>query len=106
MSSQHNALYQSQATLHSEHVAKYLVTLCRHFARKVPATWDETQGQIEFPAGVTTLAVCEKNQTLTFVCQGESEQKVAAQQAVINSHIDMFSRRESITLDWQAISIA
>lgn len=106
MSSQLNALYQSQAILHSEHVAKYLVTLCRHFARKVPATWDEEQGRIEFPAGVTTLTVCEQDQTLTFVCQGESEQKVAAQQAVINSHIDMFSRRESIALDWQMISIA
>lgn len=74
MSSQFQALYQSQATLHSEHVVKYLVTLCRHFARKVPATWDETQGQIEFPVGVTTLTVCEKNQTLTFVCQGDREQ--------------------------------
>ncbi len=101
MSSQFQALYQSQATLHSEHVVKYLVTLCRHFARKVPATWDETQGQIEFPVGVTTLTVCEKNQTLTFVCQGDSEQNVAAQRAVIDSHIDMFSRRESIALEWQ-----
>ncbi len=51
MSSQFQALYQSHATLHSEHVVKYLVTLCRHFARKVPATWDETHGQIEFPVG-------------------------------------------------------
>lgn len=48
MSSQFQALYQSQATLHSEHVVKYLVTLCRHFARKVPATWDETQGKSSF----------------------------------------------------------
>ncbi len=106
MSSQFQALYQSQATLHSEHVAKYLVTLCRHFARKVPATWDETQGQIEFPVGVTTLTVCEKNQTLTFVCQGDSEKNVAAQRAVIDSHIDMFSRRESIALEWQTTPLA
>lgn len=106
MSSQFQAFYQSQATLHSEHVAKYLVTLCRHFARKVPATWDETQGKIEFPAGVTTLTVCEKNQTLTFVCQGDCEQNVAAQRVVIDSHIDMFSRRESITLEWQTTPLA
>ncbi|ENM5912844.1 DUF2218 domain-containing protein [Vibrio mimicus] len=98
--------YQSKAILQSEHVAKYLVTLCRHFARKVPATWDEAHGRVEFPAGITTLTVCEQSQTLTFVCQGESEQKVAAQQAVINAHVDMFSRRESITLDWQAIPFA
>lgn len=106
MSSQFQALYQSQATLHSEHVVKYLVTLCRHFARKVPATWDETQGQIEFPVGVTTLTVCEKNQTLTFVCQGDSEKNVAAQRAVIDSHIDMFSRREPIELEWQTTPLA
>lgn len=48
MSSQFQALYQSQATLHSEHVVKYLVTLCRHFARKVLRLGMKHKGKSSF----------------------------------------------------------
>ncbi|MCG6215694.1 DUF2218 domain-containing protein [Vibrio furnissii] len=98
--------YQAKAELHSEHVAKYLVTLCRHFARKVPAQWDEVQGRVEFPSGVTTLSLDDAQQCLTFVCQSDSEEKVAVQQAIINEHIVMFARREPIQLGWDEILVA
>ncbi|ELE5027051.1 DUF2218 domain-containing protein [Vibrio fluvialis] len=98
--------YQSKAELRSEHVAKYLVTLCRHFARKVPACWDEVQGRVEFPSGVTTLSLDDEQQRLIFVCQSDSAEKVAVQQSIINEHIVMFARREPITLDWNEILVA
>ncbi|MDE1515669.1 MAG: DUF2218 domain-containing protein [Vibrio sp.] len=100
--------YQSQACLHSEHVAKYLVTLCRHFARKTTATWDEVEGEgrIEFSAGIATLTVNEAEQLLTFVCRAETEQQVTTLQAVISKHMVMFARRETVELNWQPIEQA
>lgn len=97
--------YQSKAELRSEHVAKYLVTLCRHFARKVPASWDDEQGRVEFPAGVTTLRLDDASHCLTFVCQSDSAEKVAVQQSIIDQHIVMFARREPVALDWNAIEV-
>ncbi|MGL6026669.1 MAG: DUF2218 domain-containing protein [Vibrio sp.] len=98
--------YQSQVCLHSEHVAKYLVTLYRHFERKTTATWDEVEGRIEFSAGIVTLTVNEAEQQLTFVCHAETEPQVATLQAVISKHMEMFARRETVQLDWQPIEQA
>lgn len=41
--------------IESEHASKYLVTLCRHFARKVPATWNDEKGLVTFPVGSTGI---------------------------------------------------
>ncbi|MEF1302995.1 DUF2218 domain-containing protein, partial [Vibrio owensii] len=46
-------MIKETTVIESEHAAKYLVTLCRHFARKVPATWSDEKGLVTFPVGNT-----------------------------------------------------
>ncbi|MGY3571733.1 DUF2218 domain-containing protein [Vibrio paucivorans] len=93
---------QSYTMIESKHAEKYLTVLCRHFARKVPATWDEKNGKVEFPMGVTTMQVESSGSLLRIRCKSDSEQGLAMQQSVINSHVDMFARRETLKLVWQA----
>ncbi|MBF4252989.1 DUF2218 domain-containing protein [Vibrio anguillarum] len=96
----------STAVIHSSHSAKYLTVLCRHFSRKVTANWNETEGEVHFPSGVTSLLLDETKQQLLIQCHSENQQQLEQQMAIINSHIQMFARREPITLEWKTHDIA
>ncbi|CZF82949.1 hypothetical protein GCE9029_03540 [Grimontia celer] len=91
---------KAMTEIESEHAAKYLVTLCRHFARKVSADWDEKYGEVNFPAGTTKFAVNEEETALTIQCEADSDEKLEIQKAIITGHVDLFSRREKIQLNW------
>ncbi|USD64000.1 DUF2218 domain-containing protein [Vibrio sp. SCSIO 43136] len=92
---------KSYTYIQSEHVEKYLVTLCRHFARKVPATWDDLSGKVEFPMGTTSFSLDQENKRLNIECNGKHPIALIAQQRILNKHMDMFSRRETIVLKWK-----
>ncbi len=96
-------MHTETTSIQSEHAAKYLVTLCRHFARKVPATWSDTEGSVEFPVGSTTMRFDEGSSSLVIVCQSEDSEKLQMQKSIIASHVEMFSRREPIELTWQPV---
>ncbi|MBE3651765.1 DUF2218 domain-containing protein [Vibrio navarrensis] len=94
-------MLKQQTRIFSKHAGKYLVTLCRHFARKVPAQWDEYQGEVNFPVGKSLMQLDERTSSLTIICCAEDEEKLERQKATIASHVQMFSRREEIELIWQ-----
>ncbi|WP_319533973.1 DUF2218 domain-containing protein [uncultured Vibrio sp.] len=91
-------MIEETAHIESEHVSKYLVVLCRHFARKVPATWDETNGLVTFPPGQAVFTVSDTK--LTIVCGSDSEEGLDKVKDIVTSHVAMFSRRETIELQW------
>ena len=39
---------RSSATVPTSHARRYMVQLCKHFAHRVPATFDERDGRIQF----------------------------------------------------------
>tara|TARA_Y100001956_G_C4126958_1_gene190687 strand:+ start:1223 stop:1504 length:282 start_codon:yes stop_codon:yes gene_type:complete len=87
-------------TIQSEHASKYLTVLCRHFSRKVEAKWDDLNGHVNFPMGEATMRVEEDN--LLIQCKAEDEHKLKGVIAIIESHVHLFSRRETITLQWHS----
>ncbi|UUM32835.1 DUF2218 domain-containing protein [Vibrio japonicus] len=93
---------EKYTVIQSEHVSKYLVVLCRHFARKVESTWDDEKGEVHFPVGKAYMATDVTKNTLTIRCVAENEQKVNGVIAVIDSHVHMFSRRETLQLTWHS----
>ncbi|WP_070966928.1 DUF2218 domain-containing protein [Vibrio sonorensis] len=90
----------TKAVIQAEQCSKYLVVLCRHFARKVKSEWTETQGEVEFPVGKAAMAADENAQTLTIVCSAENEIKLKQVQSIIDSHVSMFTRRNPIVPGW------
>ncbi|MBW3696076.1 DUF2218 domain-containing protein [Vibrio sp. T187] len=96
-----NQIFQSRVEIQTEHASKYLTVMCRHFARKVPAKWDESEGRVDFPIGVTEFEADNDAQKLTIHCRTESEELLTRLKSIIEGHVDLFSRRETITLDWQ-----
>lgn len=96
-------MFQSTTTIHSEHAQKYLVVLCRHFARKVPANWTDTEGKVEFPVGLCTMTATDSQ--LVIHCQSNQQAQLQMQQSIIDKHMDMFSRRETIELTWYPLDV-
>ncbi len=92
-------MYKAKTTINSEHAQKYLTVLCRHFKRKVPASWDETQGRVEFPIGLCMMSVT--GNSLDISCEADSENAISGLKKVLEAHIQMFNRREELYLEWQ-----
>jgi len=92
----------SYSIIQSEHAVKYLTVLCRHFSRKVKAEWTDFQGIVHFNVGITLMKVSTHATELHFECKAPNEEALEQQKAIINHHIALFARRESITLTWSA----
>ena len=54
------------ARFETPNASRYLQQLCKHFAHKVPATFDAHHGEVELPPGRCVLDADETG--LTIVC--------------------------------------
>lgn len=91
------------ANVSTPHADRYLTRLCRHFSHKVPASWENKQGQIQFPMGTCYLQASDAalllrseagdNDSLDRLCQ------------VIGSHLERFAagakEAEELTVTWE-----
>lgn len=83
------------------HASKYMRQLCKHFAHKVPAACDETEGCVQFPFGPATLhaSATELRAEIT----GADNVTLERGRAVIDSHLKTFAFREGFNqMDWAA----
>ncbi|WP_417475588.1 DUF2218 domain-containing protein [Leisingera sp.] len=83
------------------HASKYMRQLCKHFAHKVPAACDETEGCVQFPFGPATLhaSATELRAEITSPDNAALERG----RAVIDSHLKTFAFREGFNqMDWAA----
>ncbi|WP_295893697.1 DUF2218 domain-containing protein [uncultured Vibrio sp.] len=92
--------FATETLIQSEHAGKYLTVLCRHFARKVEAKWNDTRGTVYFPVGVTTMTVNEGSNLLTIQCVSDTKQQLEQQKLIISEHLDTYARREVIEVIW------
>lgn len=79
--------------------ARYISRLCKHFAHKIPVSFDEQQGRIEFDMGVALLQASETGLQLTV--QSETDEGLQRLKQVVASHFERFAWQETLTLDWQ-----
>jgi len=87
------------ATVATEHASRYLQQLCKHFAHKLPVTFDETAGQIDFSIGTCRLAAADGLLTLTLTAPDGSE--MPQLQDVVVRHLVRFAFREELAIDWR-----
>lgn len=92
-------MFSSQTCIQSEHAARYLNTLCRHFARKVAASWNEQQGEVQFVDGLCKMWL-DADVSLVICCETPSEQQLDKVESILTMHIQMFQRREELSINW------
>lgn len=88
----------SEARIPTPTAARYVTRLCKHFAHKVPATYDESGGRIEFPFGVATLT--PDADALTIRTDADDAEALARLEDVIERHLVRFAEPETLAVEW------
>ncbi|WP_233137054.1 MULTISPECIES: DUF2218 domain-containing protein [Agrobacterium] len=96
-------MMETTAALRTEHAAKYIAQLCKHFAHKVDVSHSEGHGECRFTCG-TAVMDAESDQ-LTIRCTAFDEDQLKETQHVIESHLLRFAFREELQpLQWSPSS--
>ncbi len=90
----------SVCTVATEHGSRYLQQLCKHFAHKVPATFDPAAGRIDFPIGEVALAADADGLTIRATPKDPAETE--ALRDVVARHLVRFAFRETLAFDWRS----
>lgn len=88
----------SEARINSEMAGRYMRQLCSHFAHKIPASYTDDSGRIEFEMGLCTLAV--EGDQLVMRAHAEDAEKLKAVEDVVGRHVERFAWREAPQVTW------
>jgi hypothetical protein len=77
---------------------RYIGRLCKHFAHKIPVSFDEQQGRIEFAFGLALLQA--ESHGLRLTVQSPDPEQLDKLKQVVASHFERFAWREALALDW------
>ncbi|UOM35632.1 DUF2218 domain-containing protein [Acuticoccus sp. I52.16.1] len=78
--------------------SRYLAQLCKHFAHKVEATWDEAGGDVDFGFGRLRLAAADD--ALTMDARADTAEGLARVEWVVTDHLARFAWREKPVIQW------
>lgn len=90
---------QRVAQVKTPNGSKYLQRLCKHFAHRVSAHWDESCGTVIFAEGACTLEADALG--LQLICSAGSQQDLVDIVDTVDRHFIRFAKAEAPTLIWQ-----
>lgn len=91
----------STATVTTPKASGYAAQLAKHFAHKIPARFENGDGEITFGAGTCRLHA--EGDRLTMTVEGADAVAIAQLQDVVARHLLRFAFREDLAIDWQAV---
>lgn len=89
----------SNAIVTTDKPVAYMRQLCKHFGHRVPTSYDDDTGRIEFESGNCNLTAGTDRLSLE-VTADESDQ-VQRLKDVVGSHLERFGRRDQLSVTWQ-----
>lgn len=78
--------------------SRYLQQMCKHFAHKVPATFDETHGEVVLPHGRCVMDA--DAEVLTLSCEANEPDREPLLVKVVEVHLMRFAWKEPAELEW------
>lgn len=88
----------STATVMTPKAAGYAAQLAKHFAHKVPARFEGSDGAIAFPAGACRLHA--EGDRLTMTVEAATPEGITTLQDVVARHLVRFAFREELAVAW------
>lgn len=82
----------------TEHASRYLQQLCKHFAHKRPAQFDERRGHISFTIGECLLEA-DAGALRIGLASADEAQMIQLQDVVVR-HLVRFAFREELAVAW------
>lgn len=92
------------ARVPTEKASRYLQQLCKHFAHKLPVTFDEHAGSISFSIGECALTADDDALTITATAPAEADMDQLKD--VIVRHLVRFAFREELQVEWQPTDVS
>jgi hypothetical protein len=92
------ARMSSSARVQTGSARRYMVQLCRHFAHKLPASFDDDSGSLEFPFGVCAMKAGPRILQLTVEAAGGED--LGRMEQVVARHLERFAFREPLDIAW------
>jgi len=90
---------KSTAAVRTNAGGRYMVQLCKHFGHRVPATFGERDGRIQFEAGEVRLRSAP--QTLMVIAEAAAPEGLGRLEEVIARHLKRFAFREpDLAVEW------
>lgn len=80
------------------HGAFYAKRLCRHFAHKIPATFEGQHARIEFPFGPCTIDVDDTH--MHIVVELADESQVERAERVVADHLVRMANKDEPLVGW------
>jgi hypothetical protein len=87
------------AAVATPRASRYLQQLCKHFAHKLPVTFDETAGRIPFSMGDCRLSADQGRLVLSLAAADAD--RLPQLQDVVARHLERFAFREDLHIDWR-----
>lgn len=85
--------------LPTENAGRYLIQLCKHFSHKIPASYENGEGQIQFDGGLCRLSADAK--TLIMAVDAANDETAQRLADVMARHLERFAFREELSFDWK-----
>ena len=92
-------MVRSETAIGTEQASRYLQQLCKHFAHKIPATFDEHAGHVSFKVGECRLKA--EDATLHILLEAPNAEDMEQLKDVAIRHLVRFAFREELTANWQ-----
>jgi hypothetical protein len=90
---------EARASVPTESGSKYVEQLCKHWAHKLPVTFEGNTGVVTFDASVTTM-IAQAN-AIEVSIRGEDREAIERLKDVVARHLDRFAFREApLPFDW------
>jgi hypothetical protein len=90
---------QSHAEIATPRASRYLQQLCKHFAHKLPVSFDPTAGKISFAIGDCALRV--DGERLHLNLTSPDGMQMTQLKDVVVRHLLRFAFREEMAIAWQ-----
>ncbi len=88
-----------QASVATEHAAKYLVQLSKHWSHKFPdLTYTAERADIPLPGAPCVLLADASGLDITLL--SDTSETLSRVQSAVADHLKRFAHREELTIDW------
>ena len=77
---------------------RFIRRLCKHFTHRVPASWDDKKGLIEFAMGRCILQATDDS--LSLRCEAANDDDLLEIMQTMKSHFERFAEKDQLCLRW------
>ena len=89
---------KTTANVETKHGEAYAKRLCRHFAHKIPATFENQKGTIEFPFGTCEIDVDEAR--MRIVVNVSDANLIERAESVVADHLVRMANKDEPIVAW------